>query len=445
MQPTSLTRQSLEPKLNAADDLLDDLFGVTTDDYLPSAWWNGGARPAQLPPSGDWQLWMILAGRGFGKSRAVNEWAIEQARKYPGSRGALVATTAADVRDVIIGGHSGILSIATPEFMPVYEPSKRLLTFPNGSIALTFSAEKPSSLRGPQFHWAICDELAAWRYGIETFDMLLMGVRLGTDPRIAISTTPRPTKLVKSLLSDPTCAVARGTTYENRANLAPSWFEKIISRYEGTTLGRQELEGAVVDAIEGALWQYAMIEAARVNSAPELQRVVVAIDPAVTANEDSDETGIVVAGSAYINNVLHGFVLDDLSLRGSPDTWARRAIGAYYDQQADRILAEVNNGGDMIEHTIRTIDSRVAFSQVRASRGKAVRAEPIAALYEQGRVHHVGVFAALEDQMTSWIPNTNAKSPDRMDALVWALTELLLEAGDAQFEPLPDWVARWRG
>lgn len=430
--------------LSAADRraILSELDAAEAEALLYD--WTFWARPNQLPPAGNWQLWLILAGRGFGKSRAVNEWAIEQARRYPGSRGALVAATAGDVRDVVVEGESGILNIAPPGFIPLYEPSKRRLTFPNGSIATTFSAEKPRELRGPQFHWAICDELAAWRYGMDTFDMLLMGVRLGVDPRIAISTTPRPLKIIKGLLADATCAVTRGSTYENRVNLAPTWFSKIISRYEGTALGQQELGGKVVDVIEGALWRRAWIDDARVNVEPSLHRLVIAIDPAVTNNDDSDETGIVAAGAAVIDGVLHGFVLDDLTLKGSPDEWARRAVSAYYDLQADRIIAEVNNGGELVGHVIRMVDHRAAFGEVRASRGKATRAEPIAALYEQGRVHHVGAFAALEDQMCGWIPGVGS-SPDRVDALVWALHELMLGDSEMQVGILPDEVADWRG
>ena len=388
--------------------------------------WESIARPEQLPPPGDWRLWLILAGRGFGKSRAVNEWAIAQAREYPKSRGALVAATAADARDVIVEGESGILNIAPPDFTPIYEPSKRRLTFPNGSMATTFSADEPKRLRGPQFHWAICDELAAWNYA-EAFDMLLLGVRLGNDPRVAIATTPRPTPLIQRLLRDPTCAVTRGTTHDNAANLAPAFLDAILSRYEGTRLGRQEIDGEVLDDVPGALWQYGWIEANRVQQAPELARIVIAIDPAASVNADSDETGIVAAGAVAIDGMLHGYVLDDLSLHGSPDEWARQAVAAYHKHRADRLIGETNNGGDMVEHTIRTVNANVPFAQVRASRGKAARAAPIAALYEQGRVHHVGVLRALEDQMCRWIPGGD--SPDRVDALVWALTDLLIDGG----------------
>ncbi len=387
--------------------------------------WRSIARPDQLPPDGDWRLWLILAGRGFGKSRAVNEWAIEQAQKYPKSRGALVAATAADARDVIVEGASGILNIAPPDFMPKYSPTRRRLEFPNGSIATHFSADEPNRLRGPQFHWAICDELAAWRFEA-AFDNLLMGVRLGIDPRIAIATTPRPVPLIRRLLNDPTCVITRGTTHENAANLAPAFLDAILSRYAGTRLGRQEIEGEVVDEIQGALWRYEWIERARVIEPPELIRVVIAVDPAVTSGKASDETGIVAAGTAMINGELHGFILDDLTLKGSPDVWARQAVNGYHQHHADRVIAEVNNGGDMVEHTIRTVDANVPITQVRASRGKVARAEPIAALYEQGKVHHVGVngFATLEDQMCQWTPMSGG-SPDRVDALVWALHELM--------------------
>ena len=245
--------------------------------------WRSVARRDQLPPDGDWRIWLILAGRGFGKTRAITEWALEQARRYPKSRGALVAATAADARDVLIEGESGILNSAPPDFQPKYSPSRRRLEFPNGSIATHFSADEPNRLRGPQFHWAICDELAAWRFEA-AFDNLLLGVRLGVDPRIVIATTPRPVPLIQKLLADPTCVITRGSTYENAAHLAPAFLEAILSRYAGTRLGRQEIEGEVLDDVPGALWQAAWIDAARVQAAPELLRVVVAVDPAVTAD-----------------------------------------------------------------------------------------------------------------------------------------------------------------
>jgi phage terminase large subunit-like protein len=337
---------------------------------------------------------------------------------------ALVGPTASDVRDVMIEGESGLLAISPPWNRPRYEPSKRRLTWPNGAMATTYSAEEPERLRGPQHDGAWCDELAAWRYA-ETWDMLMFGLRLGRDPRAIVTTTPRPVKLLRELLALDTTTKTGGSTYENRANLAPAFLDQIIRRYEGTRLGRQELNAELLDDVEGALWTRAMIDGARTAEAPDLARVVVAIDPATTATEDSDETGIVVAGRGVDGRF---YVLDDCSCRLTPDGWATRAVGAFDRYEADRIIGEVNNGGDLVESCIRHAASarsrHIAYAKVHASRGKLVRAEPIAALYEQGRVSHVGSFPALEDQLCSWVPGSHDGSPDRMDALVWALTEL---------------------
>lgn len=382
--------------------------------------WPFWARPNQLPPQGDWRVWLLLAGRGFGKSRTGAEWVREQVESGRSRRIALVAPTAADVRDVMIEGESGLLAICPPWNMPVYESSKRRLTWPNGAIATTYSAEEPDRLRGPQHDAAWCDEVAAWRYP-ETWDMLMFGLRLGVDPRCVVTTTPKPIPIIRNLLKSPTTAITRGSTYENRANLAEAFFEQIVAQYEGTRLGRQELYAEVLDDVEGALWTRALIDQHRVKVAPELKRIVVAIDPAITASDDSDETGIVVAGLGVDN---HGYALDDLSLRASPDGWARRAVEAYHARKADRIVAEVNQGGDMVEYTIRTVDPRASIKKVHAARGKQTRAEPIVALYEQGRIHHVGVLPQLEEQMCNWVPGMD--SPDRMDAAVWAFTELML-------------------
>jgi phage terminase large subunit-like protein len=386
--------------------------------------WARWAREKQLPPDGDWRIWLLMAGRGFGKTLSITQWAIAQAETMPRSRGALVAPTEADARDVLVEGESGILNIAPLEFMPKYEPAKRRLTFPNGSTAKLFSADEPNRLRGPQFHWAICDELAAWNYE-QAFDMLLLGLRLGENPRVAIATTPRPVAILKRLLNDPAVAVVRGSTYENEKNLATAFFEGIVSRYAGTRIGRQEIDGEMLDDSADGLFRFGLIEGARVGYAPELERIVVAVDPAVTAHKESDETGIVVAGLGIDG---HGYVLDDLSLKGSPGTWARTAVEAYHAWEADRIVAEVNNGGDLVEHTVRTVDASVPYSAVRASRGKIARAEPVAALYEQGKIHHVDVFKALERQM---IEGTS-KSPDRVDALVWAISALMLGSDEGE-------------
>jgi predicted phage terminase large subunit-like protein len=390
--------------------------------------WRGLARPAQLAPPGDWRVWLVLAGRGFGKTRAGAEWVRGLVETGEVGRVALVAPTAADARDVMIEGASGLLSIAPARHRPTYEPSKRRLTWENGAIATAFSAEEPDRLRGPQHGAAWCDELAAWRHP-EAWDMLMMGLRLGADPRAVVTTTPKPGRLLRTLLADPRTAVTRGTTYDNRANLAPGFLDAILKRYEGTRLGRQELLAELIEDVPGALWTRAMIERASVPTAPEMARIVVAIDPAASAGEEADETGIIVAG---LGRDGHGYVLDDLSGRFQPFEWARRAAAAYRSHAADRIVAEVNNGGDMVEACLRAIDAGASFRAIHASRGKWVRAEPVAALYEQGRVHHVGRLPALEDQMCEFTPDKDraaGRSPDRADALVWAISDLLIAPG----------------
>ncbi|HTQ34265.1 MAG TPA: terminase family protein [Stellaceae bacterium] len=398
--------------------------------------WECRARDEQKPPPGDWRVWLLLAGRGFGKTRTGAELVRLRVGMRTARHVALVAPTAADARDVMVEGESGLLAIAPPWDRPEYEPSKRRLTWANGAVATTYSADEPERLRGPQHDFAWCDELAAWRYPA-AWDMLMFGLRLGTDPRAVVTTTPRPTKLIKALVADPKVVVTRGTTYENEANLAPAFLEQIVRRYEGTRLGRQELEAEILEDVPGALWSHGLIDAVRVATHPELTRIVVAIDPAAGSGEHSDETGIVVAGK---DDAGHGYVLADLSEHYAPTQWARAAIAAYHAHGADRIVAEVNNGGEMVEATLRVIDPTVPFAAVRASRGKVARAEPVAALYEQGRVHHVGALPRLEDQMCGFVHDFDrAKagySPDRVDALVWALSELLIQpiAGEGVFE-----------
>lgn len=394
-------------------------------------WW---ARPKQLPPADkDWTIWLILAGRGFGKTKAIVEWAMEQARLMPGSRGALVGATAGDVRDILIEGESGILASSPPHFMPHYEPSKRRLTWANGSIATTYSADEPERLRGKQHHWAIVDELAAWRYP-EAFDQLQLGLRLrykGSRPRVVIATTPRPTPIIRDLLKDPTCRVTRGTTYENRANLAEDWFAKILRKYEGSRLGRQELLAELLEDVPGALWTRTLIDAHRLHEVKEdLKRIVIGIDPATTSNEDSAETGIVVMGLGA--KTEHGYVLGDFSVRDTPAEWANRALNAYEQFNADAFIVEVNQGGDMVAHTLKIAakerginPNSLKIINARAGESKGVRAEPVSTLYETGMIHHVGMFGTLEDQMCTWTPAE--KSPDRMDALVWAAHSLLVK------------------
>jgi phage terminase large subunit-like protein len=388
--------------------------------------WEFWARPEQLPPPGDWRIWLVLAGRGFGKTRVGAELVRAMAIAGRARRIALVGPTAADARDVMVEGESGIMAISPAHERPLYEPAKRRLIWPTGALAALYSADEPERLRGPQHDFAWCDELAAWRYPA-AWDMLMFGLRLGADPRVVVTTTPKPIKLIRDLLAAPDVAVTRGSTYANRANLAPAFIAQVLTRYEGTRLGRQELEAEILEDTPGALWTHQMIETARATAAPELARIVVAIDPAATSGEEADETGLVVAGRDHAG---HGWVLADLSGRYAPPEWARRAIAAYRDWRADRIVAEVNNGGDMVEATLRTLDPGIPYAAVRASRGKSARAEPVAALYEQGRIHHVGAFPQLEDQMCAFTADFDRAragySPDRVDALVWALSELLV-------------------
>lgn len=381
--------------------------------------WRFWARPSQVAPEGDWRTWLVLAGRGFGKTRCGAEWVRAEVERGQRKRLALIGPTAADVRDVMVEGESGILATARPGLRPVYEPSKRRLTWPNGAIATTYSADEPDRLRGPQHDGAWADELAAWRYPA-AWDMLQFGLRLGGDPRAVVTTTPRPTPLIRQLADDATVSVTRGSTLENAANLAPQFLEQIVARYEGTRLGRQELYAEILTDTPGALWSLALLEDRR--AAPDLARVVVAIDPAVTSTDESDETGIIVAGLGVDGR---GYVLADRSCKLSPVGWAQRALAAYAEFGADTIVAEVNNGGDLVTTVLRTLDRVVPIKTVHATRGKQVRAQPIAALYEQGRVSHCGVFAQLEDQLTTWSPE-DGTSPDRLDALVWALTETML-------------------
>jgi phage terminase large subunit-like protein len=362
-------------------------------------------------------------GRGAGKTRSGAEWIRDRVASGNASRIALVAQTPADVRDVMIEGESGLLKISPSWDMPLYEPSKRRLTWKNGAFALAFSSYEPDRLRGPQFDTAWCDELASWHYTRETWDNLMFTMRLGSDPKVAVTTTPKPIRLVRDLMERPDCIVTRGSTYDNIQNLPTQFFQTILSRYEGTSLGRQEIYAEIMDEAEGALWSRSWLDENRVQSAPiDLHRIIVAIDPAVTSTEHSDETGIVVVGLGENDNI---YVLADESGRYTPDGWARVAIGLYSRFQADLIVGEVNNGGDMVEYTLRTVDSTIPYKAVHASRGKRARAEPVAAMYEQGKGHHVGTFPDLEDQLCTWEPLSNDPSPDRMDALVWASSELV--------------------
>lgn len=366
---------------------------------------------------------MVLAGRGFGKTRLGAEWLASKAILNDGIRCAIVARTFQDVRQVCVEGVSGILAILKEyDAIDNWNKSNGVIELKNGSIIQTFSADSPDSLRGPQFHYAWTDELAAWQYE-DTWNQLQFGLRLGEHPQTVITTTPRPTKLVKSLLKRDTTQVTRGSTFDNAENLSQTALLELQAKYGGTRLGQQELYGAILDDNPGALWRRAIIDGARIalQDKPTFTRVVVGVDPAVTNNEDSDSTGIVVAGMTADG---HYYVIDDVTLKASPQEWATKAVEVYEKYKADRIVAETNNGGDLVIHLLQQVKPTVATKKVTATRGKQLRAEPIAALYEQGRVHHVGYFTDLEDEMCEYEPGISKDSPDRMDALVWALTEL---------------------
>lgn len=387
--------------------------------------WTFWARPDQLAPDGDWRTWLILAGRGWGKSRTGSEWVRKKALSEP-CRIALVGLTAADARDVMVEGESGILAVHPEHERPLYEPSKRRLTWPNGSIATCYNASEPDQLRGPQHHYAWVDELAKFPAAQELWDQLAFGLRLGIHPQTVVTTTPRPLPIIKRLMVDKSTLTTRGATKDNVTNLAPGAVSALLERYEGTRLGRQELDGEIVDDVPGALWTREMLDRSRVPDHPQMARVVVALDPSGTdGDDDGDAVGIVVAGRGIDGR---GYVLADLTCKLSPDGWARRAVTAFHQYEADRIVAERNFGGAMVEAVIRSADRSVPYKEVSASRGKSVRAEPIAALYEQGRISHVGGLPDLEDEMMLMTPNgyVGERSPNRVDALVWALTEAML-------------------
>ncbi len=397
--------------------------------------WSFLARRDQLPPPGEWAIWLFLAGRGAGKTRSGAEWVRDKVKEGVG-RFALVGPTAADARDVMVKGDSGILATSWRYDKdhngnligrPTYEPSKRLLTWENGALALLFSAEEPERLRGPQHGAAWADEVAAWTDAQAAWDMLMFGLRLGENPQVMVSTTPKPIPLVRELLRQKNCVVTKSKTSANAANLAPTFLTSIVSKYKGTRLGRQELDGELLEEVEGALWNRKMFEVPgfRVAFVSGFKRIVVGVDPSITSTADSALCGIVVAA---VGEDDFGYVIHDGSERLSPAAWAARVDELYKVYKADRVIVEVNQGGDMVAHTLRTVNPSIPITMVHASRGKQARAEPVAALYEQGRIRHVGAgFAELEDQMCTWEPMTGAPSPDRLDAMVWALTNLMIE------------------
>jgi phage terminase large subunit-like protein len=395
--------------------------------------WSLLRRANQTRPDDDWIVWLILAGRGFGKTRTGAETVREWAKTFRYVN--LIAATADDARDIMIEGESGILAICPKDERPVYIPSRRRLDWPNGGKSLIFTADEPERLRGKQHEKIWADELASWRYP-ESWDQAMFGLRLGEKPQAVVTTTPKPTKLIKDLVAESTTHVTRGSTYDNRANLAPAFFSKVISKYEGTRLGRQELDAEILDDNPGALWNHAIIDSARVKDYPDLLRVVVAVDPAVSTNPDSDDVGIGAAGLGDDGEV---YILDDATVPDSlvplatPNEWGKRVIETFDKWQADLIVAEVNQGGDLVESNVRAQRAYVPFKQIHARRSKALRAEPVAALYEQGRIHHVGIHAKLEDEMCDWNPTIpNQPSPNRVDWLVYAVMELL---PDVALEP----------
>ena len=395
--------------------------------------WPLHARDSQMPPPGDWDTWLILAGRGFGKTRTGAEWVRDQVENKQATRIALVARAMDEAQSVMIEGESGILNISPHWNMPAYEPSKRKLTWPNGAHALVFSSHEPDQLRGPQFDAAWCDELASWQYPNQTWDNLSFALRLGRHPRSVVTTTPKNIELVRSLPNRPGVHVTRGSTYENQDNLPPAFFNGIIDQYDGTRLGQQEIHAELMDEDEDALWKREWIEKARLRSHPPMSRIVVAVDPAMSTKPTSSETGIVVVGADMRRQ--HAYVLADESARLTPNSWALRVIHLYDKFGATMIVVEDNAGGQMAESTIQNaVERTLPIKRVRARQGKYVRAEPVASLYEQGRVHHVGRFPALEDQMCTWSADLGpSHSPDRADALVHAVTQLILNRNPLTF------------
>jgi phage terminase large subunit-like protein len=396
--------------------------------------WKFWGRPAQQIVTGFF-IWLILAGRGWGKTRTGAQFTIEMARTRPKSRGMLIGATAADVRDVMINGDSGVLACSPPDFMPLWEPSKLRLTWPNGTVAICRTADSPDRVRGPNLDWAWCDEFAAWRYCQSAWDMLMMCLRKGVNPMVCVTTTPRAIPLVKQFIEeskDPRngVKVTRGSSWDNYWCLSAEWFRQIISRATGA-LSRQEIYAEVLDKVEGALWSIESLDRGRITKPDHVDaikdtlcRVVIGVDPAEHDGRDNDECGIVAMGRTEAG---HCYVLEDASTKGSPQHWARRVYETFLRQDADAIIAEVNAGGDMVTHTINSViregERRPRIIQVRAKKGKRTRAEPMAAATEEGRLHMLGTFSRLEDEMTTYVPGTSV-SPNRMDSAVWAFHEL---------------------
>ncbi|EPX80186.1 GTA terminase protein [Litoreibacter arenae DSM 19593] len=418
------------------DEIREAFLGGLSDEeasalpFLFDFW----AHPHQLPPAGDWRSWVIMGGRGAGKTRAGAEWVRMMVEgDMPGDPGrvrrvALVGETFDQVRDVMIFGDSGILACSPPDRRPEWQATRRRLVWPNGAIAEAHSASSPEHMRGPQFDAAWVDELAKWTKAREAYDQLQFALRLGDRPQQVITTTPRNVTVLKQILDAGSTVVTNAPTEANKDNLAASFLEEVRRRYGDTRMGRQELDGLLLDDVDGALWTASMLEDLRVSELPHFERVVVAVDPAVSSKKASDACGIVVAGLVRSGKDWEAVVIEDATVEGaSPTGWAHAALAAYERHGANRIVAEVNQGGDLVETLIHQLDPVVPYRSVHASRGKAARAEPVAALYEQGRVKHYGALGPLEDQMCQMTVTgfQGSGSPDRVDALVWALTELM--------------------
>ncbi|MGB0960489.1 MAG: DNA-packaging protein [Halocynthiibacter sp.] len=432
-----LASQPIEQQEKFLNDLSEN--AIMALPYLFDFW----AFDHQRPPEGDWRSWVIMGGRGAGKTRAGAEWVrsmVEGARPLEVGRAkrmALVGETVDQVREVMIFGESGILASSPPDRRPEWQATRKRLLWPNGAIAQVFSAHDPESLRGPQFDAAWLDELAKWKKAEETWDMLQFALQLGDYPQQCITTTPKNIPLLKTILQNDSTVITTAPTEANSAYLAKGFLDEVRARYAGTRLGRQELDGVLLDDMDGALWTAQMIDACKGEIPDKLDRIVVAVDPPVTGTKNSDECGIVVVGATYDGDptAWKGYVLADYSIRGKPSEWARASVNAYHEFGADRVIAEVNQGGDLVEDMIRQQDPLISYQAVRARHGKTARAEPVAALYEQGRITHGAQLSALEDQMAQMTTRgfMGRSSPDRVDALVWGLQELLIAP-----------VARWR-
>lgn len=415
------------------------LFAEYTDEEMEALEydWSYWRRPSQHPPAGDWVGWLIVTGRGWGKNRTATEFLIDQVRKGNTSRSALIARTAGDIRDTCVEGESGVLTVAPKEIRPVWEPSKRRLTWPNGAITITYSADEPDLLRGPQHDLILADELAAWKHK-SAWDNAMLGLRIGAHPRWVGTTTPKMTALMKELLKEATprakydadpsafkhaVVLSGGSTYDNIANLAPVFIQKIVKGMEGTRLASQELYGRTLEDSKDALWNRVLLERQRRTHMPGMKQIVVAVDPQAEQKENEETaTGIMVGG---LGEDDHGYLLEDNTLNGQPHEWASAAVAAYHRHKANRIIAEVNNGGDMVLAAIRSVDATVNIKKISASRGKHTRAEPIAVLYEQGMIHHVGYYVELEDEQCLWVPGED--SPHRLDAAVWCFSDLMID------------------